>query len=454
MTIRDGGRPRDDKGVPYAVGTDPYDATTWPAGEVARSGSGSARRGGGGSGLGGLLRFLLFALVLAAAVLLAAVTILRPVVRGAIVGWASDNPAALGLPFVADLVREDIGPALDHAPSDSPIEAPFTVNNGDTARTIAARLQAEGFLIDSRAFVFVAIERGVSTKFNAGDYILRRNMTPAQLVALLEAPPVSPYVDVGLREGLRIEQITAKLQTLPLEMDPRKFYELAKHPPASLIAKHPWLAALKLPAGTSLEGFLYPATYSILPEATPEELISMMLDEFEQQVGDKVNVPKSRGLSFYKVLTLASIVEREAVLDEERPLIAGVYQNRLTQKGGSQILNADPVVFYALDSIALGKLDFAEWQQYLFWKPPGVALSAVVLPKELAGYQSYRVKGLPPGPICTPSLASIDAALAPDTKNHYLYFLAIPNGGGKHVFARTYAEHQANLKKYGYTPSG
>jgi UPF0755 protein len=454
MTIRDGGGPRDDKGVPYVAEPDRYDATTWPGRDIGRGGNGSARRRGGGSGLGGLLRFLIFALVLAAVVLVAAVTILRPVVRGAIVGWASDNPAALGLPFVADLVREDIGPALDHAPSDSPIEAPFTVNNGDTASTIAARLQAEGFLIDSRAFVFIAIERGVSTKFNAGDYILRHNMTPQQLVALLEAPPVSPYVDVGLREGLRIEQITAKLQTLPLQMDPKQFYELAKHPPASLIAKHKWLAALKLPAGTSLEGFLYPATYSILPETTPEELISMMLDKFKEQVGDKMNVPKARGLSFYKVLTLASIVEREAVVDEERPVIAGVYQNRLNSSGAIQILNADPVVFYALDSVALAKLDFADWQQYLFWKPPGVGLSGVVLPKELAGYQSYRVKGLPPGPICTPSLASIDAALAPDTTNHYLYFVAIPNGGGKHVFARTYAEHQANLKKYGYTPSG
>jgi peptidoglycan lytic transglycosylase G len=454
MTIRDGGRPRDERGVPYVAEADPYDATSWPGRDVARTANGKARRGGGGGGIGGLLRFLLFALVLAAVVLVAAVTILRPVVRGAIVGWAGDNPAALGLPFVADLVREDLGPALDHAPSDSPIEAPFTVNNGDTARTIAARLQAEGFVTDSRAFVFIAMERGVSTKFNAGDYILRRNMTPQQLVALLEAPPVSPYVNVGLREGLRLEQITAKLQTLPLKMDPKQFYELAKHPPAALIAKHKWLARLKLPAGTSLEGFLYPATYPILPETTPEELISLMLDKFEQQVGDRMNVPKSRGLSFYKVLTLASIVEHEAVVDEERPIIAGVYQNRLSQRGGSQILNADPVVFYALDSVALAKLDFAEWQQYLFWKPPGVGLSGVVLPKDLAGYQSYHVKGLPPGPICTPSLASIAAGLAPDTTNHYLYFVAIPDGGGKHAFAKTHEEHLANLKKYGYAPGG
>jgi UPF0755 protein len=456
MTIRDGGRPRDDRGQgypvdhAYAVEADPYDASTWPDRDAPRTANGGARRRGGGSGLGGLLRFLVFALALAALVLTAAVTIARPIVRGTIVGWAADNPAALGLPFVADLVREDLGKSLAQAPTEDPTEAPFTVNNGDTARVIGDRLEAQGFLIDSRAFVFIAVEQGVSTKFNAGDYILRRNMTPQQLVALLEVPPVSPYVVVGLREGLRIEQITAKLQTLPLKMDVQRFYQLAKHPPASLIAQHPWLEALKLPAGTSLEGFLYPATYSILPDTTPEEFISMMLDKFQQAVGDRMNVPKARGLSFYQVLTLASIVEHEAVLDEERPIIAGVYQNRLSASGAIQILNADPVVFYAVDSVALAKLDFGSWQDYLFWKPPGGALGDITLPKELAGYQSYRVKGLPPGPISTPTVASIDAALAPDTTGHYFYFLAIPNGGGRHVFEKTYAEHQVNMKKYGY----
>ena len=454
MTIRDGGRPRDDRGEQYAVEADPYDATTWPGRTTARTFNGAGRRRRRGSGIGGLLRFLIFVIVLGTAVLVAAFTFLRPIVRGAVVGWAADNPAALSLPFVADLVREDLGSNLDRAPSNDPTEVGFTVSNGDTARTIADRLQAQGLLTDSRAFVFIAIQQGVSTKFNAGDYLVRRNMTPAQLVALLEAPPPNPYVDVGLREGLRLEQITAKLQTLPLTMDVKRFYDLAKHPPASLIAEHPWLAALKLPPGTSLEGFLYPATYSVLPDVTPDELISMMLEKFHDQVGDRMNVPKSRGMTFYQVLTLASIVEHEAVLDEERPIIAGVYQNRLSSRGAIQILNADPVVFYALDTVALAKLDFSQWQQYVFWKPPGVALSGVTLPKELAGYQSYRVKGLPPGPICTPSLASMDAALKPDTTNHYLYFLAIPNGGGSHVFEKTYAEHQANLKKYGYAPAG
>jgi UPF0755 protein len=426
---------------------DPYDGPAWPEQDFRRPANGR-RRGGGG--LGGLVRFLLFAFILATVVLVAAVTILRPIVRGAIVGWAGDNPAALGLPFVADLVREDLGPALDTPASNDPAEVPFTVHEGDTARTIATRLEEQHLLRDARAFVFIAIERDVATKFNAGDYIVRRNMTPEQLVALLEVPPTVRYVELGLREGLRLEQITAKMQTLPFTMDVAEFYDLAKHPPASLIAKYKWLADLKLPPGTSLEGFLYPATYQVFPETTAEELIDMMLDKFHEVAGDKLAVPKARGMSFYKVLTLASIVEREAVVDEERAIIAGVYQNRLSSRGAIQILNADPVVFYALDTVALSKLDFAEWQTYVFWKPPGVALADVQLPGDLAGYQSYRVKGLPPGPICTPSLKSIEAALAPDTANHYLYFLAIPDGGGRHAFAKTYAEHQANIKKYGY----
>ena len=449
MTIRDGGRPREEH-TPYPI-RDPYDAAPWPEQDLRRAANGSSRRRSGGSGLGGLVRFLIFALVLATVVLVVAITLLRPVVRGAVVSWAGDNPASLGLPFVADLVREDIGPALTEPASSDSAEVAFTVNDGDTARTIAGRLEDQHLLRDSRAFVFIAIERGVTTKFNAGDYIVRRNMTPDQLVALLEAPPAVRYVELGLREGLRLEQITAKMQTLPLKMDPKEFYDLAKHPPATLIAKYQWLADLKLPSGTSLEGFLYPATYQVYPETTPEELIGMMLDKFHDVAGDKLNVPKSRGLSFYKVLTLASIVEREAVVDEERPIIAGVYQNRLSSRGAIQILNADPIVFYALDTMALDKMAFTDWQKYLFWKPPGVALADVKLRDDLAGYQSYRVKGLPPGPICTPSIKSIEAALAPDTRNHYLYFVAIPNGDGRHAFAKTFAEHQANLKKYGYT---
>ena len=224
----------------------------------------------------------------------------------------------------------------------------FTVVDGDSAALIAGRLQDQGFLRDARAFVFISTEQDLANKLEAGTYILRKNMTPDQIVtALLVSKDVA--VSIGLREGLRLEQITAKLQTLPLTMDVKAFYDEVKKPPKSLLDDYPWL---ELPKGATLEGFLAPATYRVLPDMTPDELIRRMLDRFQEAVGpDRLKVPKDRGLTFYQVLTLASIVEREAVLDEERPLIAGVYENRLDN--APFILNADPTVLYANDTIEL-----------------------------------------------------------------------------------------------------
>jgi UPF0755 protein len=377
-------------------------------------------------------------------------------VNGAILSWAEDSPAALNLPFIADIVREDLGTALTKAASDDPEQVEFVVNDGDTASTIATRLEAEGLMTDDRAFVFIASQRQLTGALQQGTFVLRKNMTPDQLVSALLAPPPNPYIEVDLRTGLRIEQITAKLQTLALEMDVREFYELAKEPPAALLDDYPWLKRVRAdaPEGASLEGFLWPGTYRVLPDTAPEELIRKMLDGFHDAVGDeKLKVPAERGLSFYQVLALASIVEKEAVLDEERPLIAGVYQNRLDGIPGikNKILNSDPTVIFANDTVQLDGLEFERWKEYVFWKlPEGVSLRDVALPEELLGYQTYTQPGLIPGPIATPTLASIDAALHPDTADKYIYFLAIPDSGGKHAFAKTAKEHNENRKKYGY----
>jgi len=466
MTIRSGGRPRDRR-QPHARRFDPdayatdYVPEAYEPSRRSRNGNGGGRRGGGrGSGIGGVLKFLVFALVLAALVLVVALTALRPLVNNAILGLAADNPAALRLPFVADIVRQDLGDSLTDPVSQDPTQVEFVVNDGDTASTIATRLAGESLIKDPRAFVFIASENQISGDLQQGTFVLRRNMTPNQLVQALLAPPAVPYVSIALRTGLRLEQITAKLQTLPeLQMDPREFYELAKEPPAALIADYPWLQRIfrELPEGTkpSLEGFLWPDTYNVLPDTTPEELIRRMLDNFIANVTEaKLNVPQERGLTFYQVLSLASIVEREAVLDDERALIAGVYQNRMDGLPGikNKILNADPTVIYAVDTVKLAELPFESWKTYTFWTvPEGVGLKNVVLPDDLLGFQTYTHPGLIPAPIVTPTLASIDAALHPDTADKYLYFLAIPDGNGAHVFAKTDKEHNANRKKYGYT---
>jgi UPF0755 protein len=461
MTIRSGGRPRDPRS-PHARRFEPdaYATDYVPEGfePSRRSSSGGGRRRNGrgrGSGLFGLVKFLVFTLLLAALVLLIALTALRPLVNNAILGWAADNPGALRLPFVAEIVREDLGTALTQPVSADPTQVEFVVQDGDTAFSIAGRLATQGLIRDPRAFVFIASERELTGALQQGTFVLRRNMTPDLLVSALLAPPAVPYIELDLRTGLRLEQITAKLQTLPLEMDVRAFYELAKEPPAALLDDYPWLQRVlkEAPEGASLEGFLWPGTYRILPDTMPEELVRKMLDGFIGAVGEaKLRVPAERGLSFYGVLSLASIVEREAVLNEERPLIAGVYQNRLDGLPGikNKILNADPTVFYAWDTVKLEELGFDRWKEWTFWKPPRVPLAEIKLPESLLGYQTYTHPGLIPGPIATPTLASIDAALHPDTADKFLYFLAIPDDTGKHVFAKTAKEHAANRKKYGY----
>ena len=462
MTIRSGGHPREPRQnrTPHAR---PYQPDAYADADYAddyrtdpygrRSGR-NGRRGGGGGGLLGIIKFLAFTLVLAAVVLGVGLTVLRPVVNSAVVGWAADNPSALNLPFVADIVRDDLGDDLTEPASTDPAQVPFVVESGDTASTIGARLEEDGLLRDQRAFVYLAHERDLTGSLRAGDYLLRRNQTPDEMVSALLTPPAIPVVAIDLRPGLRLEQITAKLQTVEgLEMDVAEFYELAKDPPAELLDEYPWLerALADAPEGASLEGFLWPGAYRVLPDTTADEFVRLLLDGFAVNVGDRMTVPEERGLTFYQVLTLASIVQKEAALDEERPIIAGVYQNRVDGLIDTRLLNADPTVIYGVDTLALDALPFEDWQRYSFWNIPEEPLASYEFPEGLVGFNTYTQPGLPPGPIATPTLASIDAALAPNTEDKYLYFVAIPDGGGAHAFAKTYAEHQENLEKYDYT---
>jgi UPF0755 protein len=465
MTIRSGGRPRDPRD-PHAPHAHPYEPDAYATESIPESyvptRRGEGRSGGyrpssgGGNGFIGLLKFLVFTLVLAAVVLTVSLTVLRPVVNSAIVSWAADSPAALNLPFVADAVKEDLGRDLTDPASDDASQVNFVVTEGDTASTIGARLEDEGFVRDARAFILLASERDLAGSLQQGDFILRRNLTPDEVVTALLAPPEIPYVEIALRTGLRLEQITAKLQTIEgLEMDPREFYELAKEPPKALIDDYPWLkkALADAPDDASLEGFLWPASYRVLPDTTPDELVRLMLDGFVAAVGEeRLNVPEARGLSFFEILTLASIVEREAVLDEERAKIAGVYQNRIKGIKGvkNKLLNADPTNIYAVDTVNLDAMDFEKWQEYVFWTVPEAPMAKLDLPESLLGYDTYTQAGLPPGPIATPTLKSIDAALSPSTKDKFIYFLAIPDGGGAHVFAKTSAQHEKNKAEYGY----
>ena len=190
------------------------------------------------------------------------------------------------------------------------------------------------------------------------------------------------------------------------------------------------------PVDASLEGYLYPDTYELPAKgATAADLLLRQLDRFRGLVIPAYQAATAEGgkqLSLHEVLTLASIVEREAVVAEERPLIAGVYLNRLAQ---GMKLDADPTVQYAMGY----QPDTGQW-----WKTPVFLeeYSSVDSP-----YNTYLYPGLPPGPIASPSLSSIEAVLYP--ANHdYLYFVALPDGSGLHAFSETMAEHQQNVLRY------
>jgi UPF0755 protein len=411
-------------------------------------------------GRGDLLRFGLFAAIVGSLVVGGLYFVARPFIVNAIVDWAAENSTALQLPFVSQIVRGGLGTSLSQ-----PIDATdskavvVVIDAGATPAQIGDQLVEAGLIRDARAFVFEAIEKNATQNFQLGRHVLTRAMTIDQIIVNLTSAPVAPpTVRITFREGLRIEQMVAELEyleanpvdpTAPLTMNAAQFYDLATHPPDDLLAQYPWL---KLPAGASLEGFLFPATYNVAPDTTPIQLIEMLLDAFASHAPPAMlQLPPDQ---IYQKVQLASLVETEAKLDSERALIAGVYVNRLNPKlWPTGLLDADPTLNYANDSVWLQSHPIASWVDYTFWNSikTTVPYGQVVFPGNLAAYNTYHHAGLPPTPICSPGGPSLAAAMTPDTADGYLYFLAKNDGSGSHAFAKTQAEQDANLKKYGYT---
>jgi len=390
--------------------------------------------------------------ILGLAVLIVAVgvALLRPALSDWAVGVAGSNPQALRMGFVADLVADALGDELTAPVSDDTTPVPFVIDSGATASEVAASLAGAGLVSRPLVFEYAAITSGQADELQAGTYELTAAMTPQEILATLKQAPVLT-ISVGLREGLRLEQIAAYLQTLDIRPEAaREFLELARKPTAELRADYPFLETL--PEGRSLEGYLAAGTYEVYPFVTGEEIVRLQLDEFGRRLQefDAVAAAKKDGRDFYDVLTLASIVEREAAVDADRPLVAGVYADRLDKEiWPTRLLQSDPTVIYAWDSAKLDDLELDQWPEYFFWKTIGKPLASLEVPKAYQGYQTYQTPGLPSGPIATPTMASIKAALDPDTRKGYLFFYLKNDGSKRQAFARTYEEHLANIRKYG-----
>jgi UPF0755 protein len=307
----------------------------------------------------------------------------------------------------------------------------FSIEQGETASTVSTRLQEEGLIGDAELFRLYMRYHGIDQKLAAGRFDLAPNMPMPEIAERLQRPQVEEIV-VTVPEGMRAEEVADLLNVRSI-MDGEAFLSMVRGGSASAHALGEYSF---VPDGlTSLEGFLFPDTYRLPAQATPADLIRRMLDNFGQRVTPEVLAPATaagRGLS--QVLTMASIVEREARLADERPIIASVYWNRVSgacsAETGGAYLQADPTVQYAAGRPG-------EW----WWKPPSVeAYQEIQSP-----YNTYLRPGLPPGPIASPGLSAIQAAAEPE-KTAYCFFLAM--GDGSHVFASTLAEHQANIARY------
>ncbi len=357
------------------------------------------------------------------------------------------SPALLSLPLLGDIVVERLGDRISAPAGSDTALVTVEIAVGSSSSEIAAQLYEAGLIGDETGFIVAVSRAGLEGGLQAGLFQVAASMTPSEIAVALTQPYREPAIAVQLRAGLRLEQIVAQIGTLDLPFTQRELLDLLRTPSAEILADYDWL---DLPAGSTLEGRLGAGTFNVPVSATAEYFVRMLLDRFAEEVPAELRGSAPDGRSFHEVLTMASIVEREAALDEERPRMAGVYAYRLQQGIG---LFADPTIIWVADSAALRNLKVEKWQTYEFWtfpEQPYVGLVPPRVPKDLVPWNTFVRGGLPPTPICSPSRASIEAALAPDTSRKEMYFVLIPGANGRHDFSQTLAEHEAKARKYGW----
>ena len=313
---------------------------------------------------------------------------------------------------------------LNHAMSIDTSPVRFMVNTGDSPRTIGQNLVNSALITDAQLFVDYAQLNELDTKLEAGIYFLKRSQTLTEIaVALTDSR--NSYIPFRIIEGERIEEIAAKI-------DGAQTYfgfsgaEFMVQVRAGAPVDAAFANKVGLPAGASLEGFLYPDTYQLPADVTATMLRDILVNNFLSKVSDQViSDANAQGLTLFQVVTLASIVQREAVHVDEQPMIAGVYRNRMNI---NMRLEADPTVQYAI-----GFRGGTWWPQITVENYTNVE----------SAYNTYLNNGLPPGPISNPGVSAIQAVVYP-AQSEYLFFRADCRSDGYHSFAKTFEEHVAN----------
>ena len=288
----------------------------------------------------------------------------------------------------------------------------ITVKEGASFGQVARQIVEAGFVTNHTAFVVLGKLMGVEEQIHPGRYDLNSRMAPSTILNVLATGQTVPYW-VTIPEGYSMQQIGAVLEEVGVTTAER-FVQAA--------GDNDFIRELGVEADT-LEGFLFPDTYRFHHGTSPRNIIKVMVGQFQQLYTPAVQKQaRERGMSQLEVLTLASIIEKETGAGEERALISAVFHNRLKR---GMLLQSDPTVIYALPAFDgnLRKLDL----------------------RYASPYNTYRVRGLPPGPIANPGWGSIMAALHP-APVPYLYFVSKNNG--THHFSTTLSEHSRAVYRY------
>jgi UPF0755 protein len=299
-------------------------------------------------------------------------------------------------------------------------EIKFTIESGESIQSIATRLNKEGIISNTDLFIDYLIYSGLDTRIQARTHTINNQMNLIAIAyEIIDATPEE--VTFGVLAGWRIEEIAATFTGSGLAFDKEEFLEAAQNP-SGIVDLSFWENP------TSIEGLLAPGEFTLQRTAALQEFLSLLEKEQEARFSDAiVSQLADLGLTPYEGLILASIVEREAMVDEEKPLIASVFYNRL-QSG--MRLDSDPTVQYAIGFNA---------EQNTWWTNP---INTEQLQID-SPYNTYIISGLPPRPICSPSLQSIESVASP-AQTPYYYFRAACDGSGNHQFAVTYEEHLQN----------
>jgi UPF0755 protein len=311
----------------------------------------------------------------------------------------------------------DLTTPLD--PAGSPVY--FQVNLGESTASIIGRLAQEGLIANPTVMRTYLQYSGLDTSLQAGQYELSPALTPVEIAQVMQdATPA--HITFTVLPGWRLEEIARAIPTSGLEISTKAFLSAAQ------IHSADFSFLQDVPPGTPLEGFMTPGTYELSRDISAPDLVEILLTHFGEQLSPELQAGFStQGLTIPQAVTLASIIQREAVLEEEMPLIASVFLNRLST---GMNLAADPTVQYAVG--------YNESQRS-WWTNP---LSASDLQID-SPYNTYLYPGLPPTPISNPSLNALRSVAFP-AQTPYYYFRAACDGSGRHLFAETYEEHLQN----------